>query len=61
MQCCRRDPLLMPPPARKMTNPVVERRSDQLASARACGECFEYRMPRCLVRTRYTSTRTMHM
>eukprot|EP00966_Prymnesium_polylepis_P227969 5275347-Prymnesium_polylepis.2 len=35
MQCWRRDALLIPAPARKMTNPVVDRHSDQLESARA--------------------------
>eukprot|EP00966_Prymnesium_polylepis_P215614 4993218-Prymnesium_polylepis.1 len=35
MQCCLRDALLMAAPARKMTNPVVDLRSDQLESARA--------------------------
>ena len=57
MQCWRRDAQLMPPPARKITKPEVDRRSDQLESARArrtaaFGECAEYVMPRFLVRTK---------
>ena len=51
MQCWRRDAQLMPPPARKITKPEVDRRSDQLESARArrteaFGECAEYVTPR---------------
>ena len=56
MQCWRRDAQLMAPPASEMTKPEVERRSDQLESARARRVCAlaewaEYVMPKFFVRS----------